>query len=136
LKPSFKSTSETSSGLRGVFQFNVDKPQSLSSFEKFQHSAAVKWAATKHWFKAKTNSLKNARSFDEVGHATDSLQDQVAPAGRSLKATLLNKLPGKGLVQIGDRTVSVYGLILIMAFAFVLLLMSLAKPTSRLGGRH
>ena len=136
LKPVFKSKSETTSGLRGPFQFNVETPQSAGAFERFQRGTKVKWAATKHWFKAKTDSLKNMRTLDNFAQATDSLQDRVSPAGKSLKASLKDKFPGKGLVQFGDRTVSVYGLILIMAFAFVLLLMSLAKPTSRLGGRH
>lgn len=136
LKPRFKSSSETSARLRGVFKFHVDTPQSYGAIENFQRGTKVKWSATKRWFKAKMDGLKNTRTLNEVAHATDNLQDSVTPSGRSLKAAILNKFPGKGLVQIGDRTVSVYGLILIMAFALVLLLMSLAKPTSRLGGRH
>lgn len=140
IKPRLKTVltgkSDKTTGLRGAFKFNADKAQNAGTFEKIQHGAKVKWTATKRWFKAKTESLKSLRTFDDVAAATDQLQDKVTPAGRGFKASLKNSLPGKGLVQIGDRTVSVYGLILIMAFGLVLLLMSLAKPTSRLGGRH
>jgi len=123
LKPRLKPITRTSTGLRGPFQFSADAPQNLSGFEKFQRGTQVKWSATKRWVKAKVTGVKNMRTLDGLAHATD-------------KASIMNKLPGKGLVQIGDRTVSVYGLILILAFALVLLLMSLAKPSSRLGGRH
>jgi len=122
--------------LRGKFKFHVDTPQSRSTLENFQSSTKVKWSDTKRWFKAKTNGLKNTRTLDKAAKATDNLQNNVSPAGQSLKAILKDKFPGKGLVQLGDRRVSVYGLILIMAFGLVLLLMSLAKPSSRLGGRH
>jgi hypothetical protein len=76
------------------------------------------------------------KTLEDIARATDRFQDRVKPAGRGMKSTLMDKLPGKGLVQFGDRTFSVYGLILIMAFGLVLLLMSVASPTSRLGGRH
>jgi len=141
LKPVFKSRLHKSSlskpaSLRGKFKFHVDTPQSRSTLENFQSSTKVKWSDTKRWFKAKTNGLKNTRTLDKAAKATDNLQNNVSPAGQSLKAILKDKFPGKGLVQLGDRRVSVYGLILIMAFGLVLLLMSLAKPSSRLGGRH
>ena len=136
LKPAFKSKSKTISRLRGTFQFDVDTAHNENIFKNIQRGTKEKWSATKRWFKAKAQVLKNMRTVNDIAYATDDLQDSVSPAGRSLKATLQNKLPGKGLVQIGDRTISVYGLILIMAFGLVLLLMSLSKPTSRLGGRH
>ena len=135
-KPAFKSKSKTISRLRGTFQFDVDTAHNENIFKNIQRGTKEKWSATKRWFKAKAQVLKNMRTVNDIAYATDDLQDSVSPAGRSLKATLQNKLPGKGLVQIGDRTISVYGLILIMAFGLVLLLMSLSKPTSRLGGRH
>lgn len=136
LKPVLKDASATSSGLRGTFKFDIDRPKVGNKFEAFQRGAKTKWSATKSWFRTKVQGLNNTRTLDEVSQATDRVQERVSPAGRSLKASLTNKLPGKGLVQIGDRTVSVYGLILIMAFGFLLLLMSLARPASRLGGRH
>jgi len=136
LKPTLESQPAKTVSLRGPFQFKAHSPQASSSFKDFKRSATAKWSATKRWVTAKTNALKNMRSFDEAAGATDRLQERVAPTGRSWKTKLQDKFPGSGLVQLGDRKVSVYGLILIMAFMLVLLLMSLAKPTSRLGGRH
>jgi len=86
--------------------------------------------------KSKVRDVSDAEVFNEMAQKTDRLQDRMRPAGRSIKTSVSDKIPGKGLIELGDRTISVYGLILIMAFGLVLLLMSLAKPTSRLGGRH
>jgi len=123
-------------GLRGPFQFTANKQKRQTSFEDVRREAQLKWGATKRWFKSKSQAVSEMRTLEDVARATDRLQDRVKPAGQGLKATFKDKLPGKGLVQLGDRTFSVYGLILIMAFSLVLLLMSLASPTSRLGGRH
>jgi len=125
-----------SSGLRGPYQFVVKDKSRFGSFQDIRRSTKAKWSASKRWFKSQIDSVRDMRTLNEVAQATDRLQDRAAPAGRSLKASLKDKIPGKGLVQLGDRTVSVYGLILIMAFLLVLLLMTLSKPTSRLGGRH
>ncbi|MEP4051001.1 MAG: cellulose biosynthesis cyclic di-GMP-binding regulatory protein BcsB [Litorimonas sp.] len=136
LKPAFNQVEKSTSGLRGPFEFSVEKQKRIDSFQDIRRETKVKWSATKRWFKAKTKDISDMRTLDDVAKATDRLQDRVKPAGRNIKTTLKDKLPGKGLVQLGDRTVSVYGLILIMAFSLVLLLMSLASPASRLGGRH
>jgi hypothetical protein len=125
-----------SSGLRGPYQFVVKDKSRFGSFQDIRRSTKAKWSASKRWFKSQIDSVRDMRTLNEVAQATDRLQDRAAPAGRSLKASLKDKIPGKGLVQLGDRTVSVYGLILIMAFLLVLLLMTLSKPASRLGGRH
>lgn len=134
VKPRLKPLVKTKISLRGPFQYNAEKPTQIGSFEDFRNSAKVKWFDSKRWFKAKMNSFKNLKAFDEIAQATDRLQDRVTPAGRSTKVSLKRK--GVGLIQIGERTVSVYGMLLIMAFAIVLLMMSLARPSSRLGGRH
>jgi hypothetical protein len=132
-----KPPASTKMGLRGPFKFADFKDRSIKGkIAEFQRETKVKWSATKRWVKAKTSHMSNMRTWDDMARATDRLQDSVQPAGQVAKSTLKDKLPGKGLVQIGDRTVSVYGLMLIMAFGLVLLLMSVASPTSRLGGRH
>lgn len=140
LKPTVSSTeirsTQAASGLRGPFKFKIEKQTSIGSFNDFRRETKVKWSATKRWVKAKADAASELRTLDDMARATDRLQDRVKPAGRNIKATLSDKLPGKGLIQLGDRTVSAYGLILIMAFGLVLLLMSLASPASRLGGRH
>lgn len=136
LKPSLKRSESVSTGLRGPFEFSPEKPKTFWSFQDIRRATIEKWSETKDWYKTKTESLSDIRTFDEVAQATDRFQTQVKPAGRSMKAAILDKFPGKGLVQFGDRTFSVYGLMLMLAFGLVLLLMSLAKPASRLGGRH
>lgn len=140
LKPTFRPTPSTSTqadtGLRGPFQFTSGLKKPTGSFEYFRRETKAKWSTTTRWVKEKTRAAAELKTFDDMARATDRLQDRVKPAGRNMKATLRDKMPGKGLVQMGDRTFSVYGLILIMAFGLVLLLMSLSGPSSRLGGRH
>lgn len=136
LKPTLNRPAETAAGLRGRFDFSFEKPKRFGSFEDIRRTTKTKWSETKRWVKNKTKSVSNMRALDDMARATDRLQDRVQPAGQSVKSTFRDKLPGKGLVQLGDRTVSIYGLILILAFGLVLLLMSLARPASRLGGRH
>lgn len=135
-KPVLQDKGETKLSLRGPFQFQDVKQNQFGSFADIRRSTKTKWLATKRWVRHKTQNIKNWQVLDDVARATDRFQDSVEPAGSSMKESLRDRLPGKGLVQIGDRTVSAYGLMLIMAFALVLLLMSLAKPSSRLGGRH
>jgi len=136
LKPSLNRPVDTAASLRGPFEFTFEEPKRFGSFEDIRRGTKAKWSDLKRWVKGKTKTVSDMRTFDDMAQATDRLQDQVKPAGRSIKSNLKDKLPGKALVQLGDRTVSVYGLILILAFGLVLLLMSLSRPTSRLGGRH
>ena len=140
LKPSLTPlkapATQANSGLRGVFDFSAQTPTPNGSYVEFKRDSKVKWLATKQWVKSKVRDVSDAEVFNEMAQKTDRLQDRMRPAGRSIKTSVSDKIPGKGLIELGDRTISVYGLILIMAFGLVLLLMSLAKPSSRLGGRH
>ena len=135
LKPTFKRPEISTAGLRGPFKYSTEKKTGLASFEDIRRGTKSKWFATKRWVKAKTKAVSDNKVMNDVARATDRLQDQVKPAGRSMKTSLKDKMPGKGLVQVGDRTMSVYGLMLMLAFGLVLLLMSLAGPKSRLGRR-
>ena len=95
-----------------------------SAFSELHHEAKVKVLETQMW-------------MADLERSTERLQERVAPIGHSLKKSLKSKFTkGGALLKFGDRTFSVYGLILMMAFAFVLFLMGLSNPTSRLGGRH
>ena len=136
LKPTINRAGKTSTGLRGPFEFAAEKENEFTSFEAIRHKTKVKWQTTKKWFGTQIKSASELKTLNDVAQATDQFQDSVKPAGRGLRTSLRDNLPGKGLVQLGDRTVSVYGLILIMAFALVLLLMSLASPSSRTGNRQ
>ena len=136
LVPAKVPTVQSGSGLRGVFDFTSQTQTANGSYVEFKRDTKAKWFASKQWVKSKVRDVSDAEILSELAQKTDRLQDRVKPAGRSIKTAVGDKIPGKGLIQLGDRTVSVYGLILIMAFGLVLLLMSLAKPTSRLGGRH
>ena len=136
LKPTPTRPARAAAGLRGPFEFSLEQPERFGTFQDITRETKAKWFATKRWFKAKTKSVSDMRTLDDIARATDRLQDRATPIGRSLKSTLKDKMPGKGLVQLGDRTVSAFGLMLMLAFGFVLLLMSLSGPASRLGGRH
>ncbi len=136
LKPTFKKPTQRGGTLRGKFEFETPKPAGNWSFQDVRQNADLKWDGTQRWFKAKTGDLKQIKPLEDIAKMTDRLQDQVRPVGHSLRNSVNQNLPGKRLVQLGDRTVSVYGLMLIIALALVLLLMSVAGPSSRLGGRH
>ena len=123
-------------GLRGPFEFTVPQSNSFGSFQDIRREIKTKWSSAKGWVKTKTQDLSNIQVIKDFANGTDRLQDRLKPSGQALSNTIKDKLPGKGLVQFGDREMSVFGLILIFAFGFVLLLMSLASPASRLGGRH
>ena len=91
LKPRFKSQSKASTGLRGPFQFEIEKPSHFGSFQDFRRNAKSKWMATKGWFKTKTDGLTEIQTLDDFARAADRLQDRVTPAGRSAKTSLKNK---------------------------------------------
>jgi len=105
-------------------------------FADVQHETKVKVSEVQAWAKAQTAPQEIVTFVEDVEVATDRLQSSLVPAGRSLKKSLETKVPGVSLAHFIDRTVTVYGLMLIMALALVIFLMGLAKPTSRLGGRH
>jgi len=105
-------------------------------FDELRHEARAKISDTRQWVKDHPAQQTYNTFIDDLGQATDRLQDRVTPAGRSLKKSLKNTFQGTNLVHQTDRTVTIYGLMLILAFAFVFFLMSLANPISRLGGRH
>ena len=123
-------------GLRGRFDTEAPLVTNIGSFHEVRRKTNLKWGETKRWFKVKTTDIKNADLLKDASKLTDHLQGQVKPTGRSMRSSMAQKMPGKNLIKLGDRTVSAYGLLLILAFGIVLLLMSVAKPQSRLGGRH
>ena len=105
-------------------------------FDELRDESKILLSEAKQWAKDQTIHKDFGALMDEMEHATDRLQDRVSPAGHALKKTLKTKLPGTSLVHFADRTFSVFGLILMMAFALVIFLMGLSNPISRLGGRH
>ena len=140
LKPVFQNKDirpqTTKVSLRGPFQFSAGAPNPLGSFQDVKRTTKSKWFDTAQWFKKKTKNVTEMQIFEDVAQATDRLQDQAKPAGRMMTTQVQDKVPGKGLVKFGDKTVSAYGLGLIITFGLILLLMSFASPKSRLGGRH
>lgn len=116
----------------------AQKPARLKelSISDMRWEAKTKLSETRQWVKDQKIVAGTKELFQHVGTATDRLQDEAKPAGRSLKSFIMSKLPGKNLAHEGDRTYSVYGLLLMMAFGIVIYLMGMASPASRLGGRH
>jgi len=106
------------------------------SFEAFRRNSKAKLSSTQGWVNDQTRQRDFSEPFQTLERKIDRLQDQVKPAGRSLKRAAKQHMPGKRLIQQGDRTFSVYGLLLMLAFGTVFLVMSLSSPASRLGGRH
>ena len=106
------------------------------SLEGLRQETKTKLSETKGWVKDKTFRHDYENPIKTLETKIDRFQDQVTPAGRSLRTAIKQRMPGKSIVEKGDRRFSIYGLLLIAAFSLVFLLMSLSNPTSRLGGRH
>lgn len=106
------------------------------SFDDFRFETRSKLTQTRQWVKEKKRQHNYHGYMNDLERSVDGLQNKAAPLRSAIKSSFKSKTPGLGLVHLGDRTVSMYGMILMMAFAFVLLLMSLSTPSSRLGGRH
>lgn len=133
-------------GLRGTFQFetpdtprfqasNLELPK-MASFSDLRRGTKAKWFEAKRWTQAKIDGLTSLRTLKDVERKTKRFQSDVKPAGNGIKSAIMDRLPGKGMVTFADRTFSVYGLLLMLTFAVVVFLMSMASPSSRLGGRH
>ncbi len=107
-----------------------------ASFQDMRKDADQKIFEARVWIKnhKAPQNLKNI--VKDMEQATDRLQSKVAPAGRSIKSFASQNMPGKGIAQRGDRTYTVFGIILMMAFGFVFIVMNLSNPESRTGGRH
>lgn len=104
--------------------------QAEFAFDELRFETKAKISETQKWVDVQTAKL------DNLENAADKLQDRLSPARWELKTYLKTKLPETNIIHHGDRVFSVYGLILMMSFALVILLMGLSTPVSRLGGRH
>ena len=101
---------------------------------RFETKAAL--SETKQWVKDKTAQQNYQNPIKILELKVDRFQDSVKPAGRSMKASLKQKLRGLVNFTMGGQVISVFGFMLMMAFGLVLFLMGLAGPTLLLGGRH
>lgn len=106
------------------------------SLLELRQETRTKLSESKQWVKDQPAVEGFKGLVKDMGQATDDFQTRTAPLGNSIKASFETSLPGKSLAQQGDKTFSVFGLILILAFAFVFLMMGFSGPASRLGGRH
>ena len=106
------------------------------SFRSIRSKTKEKVFHTRVWMKNQKAPQDLKYIIGNMEKTTDSLQDQLAPVGRSIKSFAIQNTPGKDLVQRGDRTFTMFGLLLMMAFGLVFFTMNLANPESRLGGRH
>ena len=122
-------------------QIEVPASKTLSqvkvmSLADIRFETKSKLSDARQWVK----DQKIEQNFDymmaDVETVRDRVQEQAAPVRNALTSFTRNKLPGHDLVAAGDRAVSVYGILLILAFGIVVFLMSAASPASRLGGRH
>ena len=111
-------------------------PHNGLSFDNINRGTKSKISDIKQWIKDSKFEQKTDLFINDMKRKTDRFQDRTKPVGKSIRAFFANKLPGKKLVQTGDRNLSAPGLLLIMALAFVIFLMTFSSPTSRLGGRH
>ena len=106
------------------------------SFRSIRSKTKEKVFHTRVWMKNQKAPQDIKYIIGNLERKTDRFQEKLAPTGRSIKSFAIQNTPGKGLVQRGDRTFTMFGLLLMMAFGLVFFTMNLANPESRLGGRH
>ena len=107
------------------------------SLEQLRRDTKAKISDTQQWVSDRNMVEIDLKTpLQTLDTKIDRLQDDMKPAGASLKKSLKNMVPDQGLVNMGGRKVSVWAIIMVLAFGLVLFLMSASGPTSRLGGRH
>ena len=106
------------------------------SFETLRTDAKSKVSDGQQWIKEKKRDYNIGTPIKDLSVKIDRFQDSVKPAGRPMKVWLKQRIPAKGMIEFGDRSMSAAGILLIMAFGIVFFLMSASSPASRLGGRH
>jgi hypothetical protein len=127
--------------LRGAFSL-ADLNNAESASRNAKQTLTTRYRKVERWTQSTWDSAKSAVTSFEfadlkgIGRKVDRLQDNMKPAGDKLRGSFAGDWPGKKILTIGDRTFTVFGLMLFLAFGLVLLLMSVAGPSSRLGGRH
>ena len=144
-KPKLKNT-KPSNGLRKRFSLEtlsfprielpVIKTPEIGSFETLQDGTKSKWVAFKRWTKTKFQSVKSSQSLKNAERKISKFQRSLGSKSNKTGKSILDKLPGQGVVKFADKTFSVFGILLILTFLLVVILMSFASPSSRLGGRH
>ncbi len=106
------------------------------SIQDMRYETKEKISEVRAWAKDQKAPQDIKYFIDDMEAATDRLQDEVAPVGKSIKSFAVKNMPGKSLIHRADQSFTVFGILLMMALVFVFTLMSLSNPESRLGGRH
>ncbi|WP_409432561.1 cellulose biosynthesis cyclic di-GMP-binding regulatory protein BcsB [Litorimonas sp. RW-G-Af-16] len=120
--------------LRGPIPLETPRTSGLTKLKTMTVDA---WDGGKDWSEAALVNTKAWLTDFRLGRKVDDLQDQMRPLGNKIKSAVdIDKAPGMGKVRWADRNLSPAALILLMAFGIMFLLMALASPQSRLGGRH
>ncbi len=117
----------------------ADKAKALlgdRSFYEIRQETEQKMSETQEWVKDH-KAVETAQGLiEDLGTATDKLQTRVAPVGESIKTSFMAKSMKKTFAQRVNNKSKAFGLLFILAFAFVIFLMGMSRPMSRLGGRH
>ena len=115
----------------------VSQPAAQSpTFQDIRRSTKAKVSETRSWVKNHDAPKEIKYFIDDMEKATAQLQDQVSPVGNSIKSFVKKKLPGKSVAHSADKSLTVFGILLILAFAFTLFGLNSVKSESRTGGRH
>jgi hypothetical protein len=120
----------STAALRGPFQFTAPASQPVSIFHKFGETTKAKWTTVQTLAKKK-DSLLQRRALAEITEVKPIREPNIQTPDRTFKTFLADKLPANGLVKLGDRTVSIYGVMLIFIFGWLLLFISFTRPSSR-----
>ncbi len=91
----------------------------------------------KIWSQRRIEAIQSWVERQEFEQSISRFQDRLRPYGSQIKAKLkLDQLPEMKALQWGGQTISAPALMLLLGFAVFLILMGLARPLLRKGGRH
>jgi len=121
-----KATQTSVPALRGRYDMN-----------KVPQSSAHKLTQAKAWVMGTSRTLRNKWKNHNLKSTIKNLQVKARPIGTKIKSIFSSTSnPATKTISWGEPHMSIPAMILILVFGGVFLLIGLARPTSRLGGRH
>jgi len=131
-KTALKATSATANN-----SVSVPALRGRYDVKKAAKPTANKFTQAKQWATQTSSHIQVWWNELDLKTSVKTLQVKTRPIGQNIKAMFSSETnPAVKTVSWGDRHMSIPAILLMLVFGGVFLLMGLASPMSRLGGRH
>jgi len=91
---------------------------------------------TNNWAKTQTDKIRQSWQRLDLETKISALQMKLRPMGQKMQTMSEKNVPGMDAVKWSEKNMSFPALMLILICGSIFLLLGLARPSSRLGGRH